>query len=205
MTLIESWRDTWRALGAAAADEDLFQRLVACYSEPDRSYHSVQHLAECFEHLQELRSSADRPAEVALALWFHDAVYDPKAGDNEDRSAEWARRSALAGGVPAAAADRIAALVMVTKHDAVPQSRDARVVVDADLAILGAEPARFEEYERQVREEYAWVPEPLYRRERAKVPAGFLDRAAIYSTERFRALREPRARENIDRSLARLR
>jgi predicted metal-dependent HD superfamily phosphohydrolase len=93
---------------------------------------------------------------------------------------------------------------MATKHIAVPLGIDAEVLVDVDLGILGADPERFDEYERQVRKEYAWVPAPLYRRERRRVLQEFSSRPTIYFTEQFRLSHEVRARENIARSLARL-
>lgn len=204
MTLLARWHAAWRQLGAPEADQDLFHRLVACYSEPHRKYHTMQHLNECFAHLESLRSIAERPAEVELALWFHDAIYKTSKKDNEERSAEWARESALAGGLSNDQAGRIFDLVTVTKHNAVPAGRDAEVLVDADLGILGADPARFDEYEGQVREEYPWVPGPLYRRERRRILQEFANRPSIYCTDHFRAKFEAQARDNIARSLARL-
>jgi predicted metal-dependent HD superfamily phosphohydrolase len=164
----------------------------------------MQHLNECFALLDRLRDVSERPDEIALALWFHDAIYKTSRKDNEERSAEWARNSALAGGLSGETADRILGLVMATKHNAVPFGIDAEILVDVDLGILGADPERFDEYERQVREEYGWVPAPLYRRERRKVLQEFAGRPTIYFTEQFRMSHEARARENIARSLARL-
>ncbi len=195
------WQAVWRELGATQVDELLFHQLVASYSEPHRKYHTVQHLAECLAHLDEVRSEAERAAEVELALWFHDAIYDTLRKDNEKRSAEWARESALSGGLSSEQANRIYALVLVTMHDALAAGRDAAVLVDVDLSILGAPAARFDEYERQIREEYAWVPGPLYRKARRQILRGFMDRERIYSTEHFLARHESQARENIARSL----
>jgi predicted metal-dependent HD superfamily phosphohydrolase len=93
---------------------------------------------------------------------------------------------------------------MATRHDAVPGDIDAQVLVDIDLSILGAEEKRFDEYERQVREEYGWVPEPIYRDKRKAILESFLARATIYNTARFIERYEPRARANLARSLARL-
>lgn len=120
MTLLARWRAAWRELGAQEAGEGLFRRLVACYSEPHRKYHTMQHLNECFAHLESVRSVAERPAEVELALWFHDAIYRTTKKDNEEHSAEWARDSALAGGLSNDRAARIFGLAMVTKHNAIP-------------------------------------------------------------------------------------
>jgi predicted metal-dependent HD superfamily phosphohydrolase len=195
------WQAVWRELGAATVDDLLFHQLVASYSEPHRKYHTVQHLDECLAHLDEVRSEAERAGEVELALWFHDAIYDTLRKDNEKRSAEWARESALAGGLSNEQANRVYALILVTMHDALAAGRDAAVLVDVDLSILGAETARFDEYELQIREEYSWVPGPLYRKSRRQILRGFLERERIYSTEYFLARHETRARENLTRSL----
>jgi predicted metal-dependent HD superfamily phosphohydrolase len=198
------WQSIWKQLGAAAPDEELFHRLVECYSEPHRKYHTMQHLSECFAHFESVNSLAERPDEVELALWFHDAIYDTKRKDNEQRSAEWARDSVVAAGLTEEQANRIYQLIMATMHNAVPVGRDAEVLVDIDLAILGSDTTRFDEYEAQVREEYAWVPESLYRAARTQVLERFLKRERIYSTEFFHSAYEARARENIAHSLARL-
>jgi predicted metal-dependent HD superfamily phosphohydrolase len=147
---------------------------------------------------------AERDSEVELAVWFHDSIYVTSRTDNEERSAEWARRSALLAGLSPEGADRLSSLVIATKHDAVPVGKDAAVLVDIDLAILGADAARFEEYEVQIREEYSWLPESLYRKGRRKILQGFLNRPRIYSTKFFQVEHEARARENISRSLARI-
>jgi predicted metal-dependent HD superfamily phosphohydrolase len=159
---------------------------------------------ECIALLAPALDLAEHPGEVELALWFHDAVYDVTRGDNEQRSADWARQAALAGGVSTEAAQRLHALVMATRHDALPSTRDAQLLVDVDLAILGAPRARFDDYERQVRAEYAWVPEPVFRQKRREVLAGMLARPQLYATQRFHAALEASARANLARSIAQL-
>jgi predicted metal-dependent HD superfamily phosphohydrolase len=194
----------WTRLGAAAPDAAVFQRLIACYSEPHRKYHTVRHLDECFAKLEELRTEANHPEEVELALWFHDAVYDTKRQDNEAKSAEWARATALAANLSAAVAQRVHKLIMATRHDATPSEPDEKVLVDVDLSILGAPPERFDEYEEQVREEYSWVPAVVFRKKRRKILKGFLARASIFNTRKFVEAYEARARVNLERSLKRL-
>ena len=152
LTSLGRWQDMWRQLGTSGSDDLLFNRLVECYAEPHRRYHTMQHLQECFAHLERVRSFAEHAGEVELALWFHDAIYDTRKNDNEERSAEWARDSAIAAGLSTDQASRIYQLVMATLHNAVPVGSDAAVLVDIDLAILGAEVERFDEYEIQVRE-----------------------------------------------------
>jgi predicted metal-dependent HD superfamily phosphohydrolase len=188
----------------APPEPPVFERLMLAYGERQRSYHTAQHLHECFAKLDELRHEAARPAEVELALWFHDAVYDPRSSDNEAKSAEWAREVANAAGVAGEAVERIASLILATRHEAPPVAPDEKVLVDVDLSILGASPARFDEYERQVREEYAWLPEAEFCARRRKVLEGFLGRASIFSTRSFAAAYEAPARANLKRSLARL-
>lgn len=200
---LAAWQRPLRELGAAA-DDSLHARLVAAWSEPQRHYHTLQHLDECLALFEEARDAAPHPAEVSLALWFHDAVYDPRRHDNEQRSADWARESLLAAGVPAAAADRVHALVMATRHDAEPAGADAQLLVDIDLAILGAPRARFDEYEQQVGLEYAHVPAADRRIGRGRILRAFLARPAIYSTPLFRARFEAAARDNLAYSVTKL-
>jgi predicted metal-dependent HD superfamily phosphohydrolase len=203
MTERERWTETWNRLGAVAP-EALLAELVGRYSEPHRFYHTLQHLRECFSVLEPASHLAGRLAEVQLALWFHDAVYDTRAQDNEEQSARWAEQSLVAAGASSDAAAQVRELVLATKHHAVPQGEDAKLLVDVDLSILGAAEPRFAEYERQIRQEYEWVPEDAFRQRRARVLASFLDRSSIYSTAWFAARLEEQARKNLSRSLKEL-
>ena len=200
-----SWRRLWTELGAQSIDGGLFNQLVAAYSERHRHYHTLQHLRECLAHCEAAASLALHPAEVELALWFHDAVYDPHRDDNEECSAEWAWRSILAAGCAEAVAQRVQASVLATKsHAAGGRDADVQLVLDIDLAILGAAPARFADYGRQVRAEYAHVPEADWRAGRTRILAGFLARPRIYATVAFHDALEHRARENIAQAMAAL-
>lgn len=201
MDLHSRWNDAWQALGATP-DAGLLGKLLAAYREPQRHYHTLRHLEECFTQLQSIGSLAEHPAEIELALWFHDAIHDTHRHDNEERSAHWAAQAISP--VSEEAANRVRDLVMATRHEAVPAGIDAQILVDVDLSILGAPEARFDEYEAQVRKEYAWVPQPLYRRGRRKILASFLARGSLFNTKKFIALYEAQARANIARSLARL-
>ena len=201
---MDQWQEVWARLGAAAADGSVFHRLIACYSEPHRKYHTLRHLDECFAKLQELRAEANHPEEIELALWFHDAVYDTRRQDNEARSAEWARATVRAANLPAVVAERIHNLVMATRHDATPGEADQKVLVDVDLSILGETPERFDEYESQIREEYSWVPSMVFRSKRRKILNSFLARASIFNTRKFVEAYEARARANLERAIKRL-
>ena len=198
------WHAGWEALGAAPPHA-LLDALLARYREPQRAYHTLEHLGECFAALDALRVECERPAEVELALWFHDAIYDTRRSDNEALSAEWAQRALTDGGAPREVCARVSELVLATRHDAAPDGLDAQLLVDVDLGILGADAVRFDSYERQVRIEYGWVADDAFRAGRTRVLRSFLERPAIYATPRVHAEREARARENLARSLAKLR
>lgn len=197
------WERTWRDLGAPA-DAAECDALIARYAEPQRRYHTQHHLDECFARLEQARARAERPGELDLALWYHDAVYDPHASDNEARSAELAVQAMQRAGLAADARERVRALIMATRHDAPAAPGDAALLVDTDLGILAAEPERFDEYEREIRAEYAWVPTLIFRTKRTRVLQGFLDRERIYTSGAFDA-DESQARRNLVRSIERLR
>jgi len=198
---LDDWRRIWGQLGARSVNGGLMNQLVAAYSEPHRHYHTLQHLRECLAHADAVRTLARQPAEVELALWFHDAVYDPRRSDNEERSADWAHASVLAAGCDASVADRVRALVLATQHHEAGDDIDTQLLLDIDLSILGSSYARFDEYERQVRAEYAHVDDAAFRDGRSRLLSGLLARPAIYATEVYRGALETRARENLARSL----
>ncbi len=180
---------------------------MAAWSEPQRHYHDGRHLRECLALWTRWRGLCPRPGEVAIALWFHDAVYDPKASDNELNSAAWAARSLARTGVDSDAAQRVHDLVMATQHDApavLATGLDAQLLVDIDLSILGSPPERFERYDQDVRKEYAWVAGSRYREGRARVLQAFLDRPRLYHGDQAVALLEAQARINLAAALSRL-
>ncbi|MFO1372387.1 MAG: hypothetical protein U1F42_08325 [Candidatus Competibacteraceae bacterium] len=204
MPTLPQWREVWKHLSLKTADESLFDKLLACYREPHRRYHTLQHLTECLTNFSEIRAYAEFPAEIEIALWFHDAIYATARKDNEVKSAEWARTSVLAAQLPLAVAERVYSLVMATRHSAIPRSTDAKIIVDVDLWILGAEPARFTQYEQQIRQEYVQIPELLFRHERKKLLQEFLKRPRIFNTDLFLERYEAQARSNLTGSLQQL-
>ena len=191
------WRAAWSAIGIDSPPIAQLDALLLRYAEPHRRYHTLQHLGECLDAFESERAHAQRPGEVALALWFHDAIYDLQAHDNEEKSADWGRDALCAAGVDAVAAQRVHDLVMATKHDAQPIGLDAQLLVDIDLSILGAPPARFAEYEQQIRAEYAHVPPDVFEPRRRLILARFLARDPLYQTPGLRDRCEAQARINL--------
>lgn len=203
MADLTQWQSALLTLGVAPANagDDVYEKVLAGYNAPHRHYHTLQHLTECLEKLEELRLFAEYPGEVALALWFHDAVYDPRRSDNEAKSAAWAKGCALALKVNNDAVQRIVDLIMATRHSVEPVSFDEKIMLDVDLAIFAADAVRFGEYERQVREEYAFVPDALFKTKRREILLHFLQRPFIFHTPHFISCYEQRARSNLNHAL----
>ena len=200
----ERWARLWQSIGASGDGGRWYEILTKAYAELQRYYHNQQHIAECLAEFDGVRHLAKEPEAVELALWFHDAVYDPKAGDNEERSAAMAN-SCLGEAALPDLGTKVSALVMVTKsHDPKPGS-DAELMVDVDLSILGQEPGRFAEYEAQIREEYRSVPKLIFNFKRAQILERFLARPRIFATDSFANRYEEIARRNLTESIRNLR
>lgn len=204
--LLADWALHFAAVGGVPLRSDIAERMLAGWREQHRAYHTPQHLGECLELLNRWAGGREDRHVVASALWFHDFIYDTQAPDSEDRSIAAAREMLSAEGVRVSVIDQVAQLIEVTKHGAVAAQTDAeRLMVDIDLAILGASPARFREFCDQVRSEYAWVPEVTYNDRRAEFLQQMLARPHIYETEGGRAELEARTRANLAEEVRRLR
>jgi predicted metal-dependent HD superfamily phosphohydrolase len=199
-----AWQRTWQGLGLPQADLALSHTLLGRYAEPHRKYHTRQHLDACLKHFEAVRHTATYPHEIELALWFHDAVYDIPGAGNEAQSADWARDVLLAAGASDGVAARVHALVMATCHDTRPHTPDQEILLDVDLAILGAPSALFDAYEAQIRAEYASVPDDAFRTGRARILEQFLARKPIFHTDHFSSRYEAQARANLRRSVGQL-
>ncbi|MEU8385096.1 metal-dependent phosphohydrolase [Streptosporangium sp. NPDC048865] len=190
----------WRSLAGSGADP-LGSELITRYGEPHRRYHTTAHLEAVLTHIDALADHAEHPDLVRLAAWFHDAVYDPRRGDNEERSAGLAERALPEMGLPAEAVATVARLVRLTvTHAPAPGDADGAVLSDADLAILGASPEVYARYAAAVREEYGFVPDDAFRAGRAAVLRSLLDLPVIFHVAGL----EEAARANIAAELERL-
>ncbi len=176
--------------------------LRARYAEPHRAYHTQAHVDTMLAGLRGLPFAA--PAVAELAVWYHDAVYDPAACDNEARSAALmqADLAGLADPALLAAAD---AMIRATASHALPPgaSADLALFLDLDMAVLGAAPDAYDAYERGIAAEYVPVyGEAAFRQGRAAFRQDMLARASLFHTAVFRADHEPRARDNLRRASA---
>ena len=189
----------WNRLGARGDGLSIFSGLERAYAEPARAYHTAEHIRDCLAQFDLSQHTAQRPDEVEAAIWFHDAVYLPRGSDNEESSARLAQTTLAEAGAPLEAAHRIAGLVLATEHLAIPDEPDAALLCDIDLSIFGRTPEVFNEFEQRIRQEYAWVPEPVYRSARAEILTGFLNRSSVFQTDFFRQRYESQARANLAR------
>jgi predicted metal-dependent HD superfamily phosphohydrolase len=196
----------WRNLAAnldcdQEAADGAFDALMARYAEPHRHYHNSAHLQQMFTILDRLEPQ--RPQAVDLAVWYHDAVYDPRAQDNEEASARLARQELSQLHVPSEIVEETCRLILLTRsHEADDPS--GRLLLDADLAILGEPEPIYSAYAAAIRQEYAWVPDDRYRQGRADVLRRFLARPYIYHTPLMRVSHEAAARRNLQREIEEL-
>ncbi len=200
-TLDEAWQQVWQTLAPNQAMPDL-QTVLNAYAQPQRHYHTTQHLQECLLWWQRCQNHMQAPAEVALALFYHDIVYDPKRSDNELQSAN-TMLAHLQAYLPEASTERIYRWILATAHHGQQTTlsdaddADLKWVLDIDLGILSADAERFQEYERQIRMEYRHVPLLIYRCKRRQVLRDFAQAPHLYHTDYFRNQLERAAKANL--------
>lgn len=198
LELPSAWNALMSRLGAPEAPaQAVFDDLCRHYSSEGRFYHTLFHVANVLKDIERGPYPSADLDELRLAVWFHDAVYDTQAGDNEERSAEYAAEALGLLNIPMPLIARVCALILTTKtHQAPDDDLDGKLLLDADLAILGANPHEYGYYRHAIRREYAWVPDEHYRAGRIRVLETFLQRPTIYLTAPFVSL-EPLARNNL--------
>jgi len=186
---------------ACLVDAELRGR--AAYAEPHRHYHDERHLDECLQQLDREHDLSEH--ELRLLRWavlWHDAVYEPTRGDNEERSAKLAFAELTACGIDDGEAAEVARLILLTKdHRAEPSDRLGALIVSVDLAILGSDPERYRSYAADVRKEYAHVPDEAWGAGRAAVLKRLLAADPLYPDPALRAELEGQARRNMEDEL----
>ena len=195
-----SWQHTLSSFEVdQVAGEKAFNLLVEAYSNSDRYYHTLKHIYHVLKTIDNLQAYTRNLANVQFAAWFHDVVYDTKAQNNEERSADYACELLSNLGIPPSNITAVACLIINTKnHQAAADDFDSQVLLDADLAILAANPVQYREYANSIRQEYAWVSEAEYIVGRAHVLERFLQRQRIYFTTLMFEVGEKPARCNLN-------
>ncbi|AZB90369.1 metal-dependent hydrolase [Acinetobacter pittii] len=180
--------------------QQIYNELIAAYSEKQRAYHTVQHLYECLSLMEAVQYELNDPYAVALALWFHDVIYDPQAPDNELKSAELFEQL-MAQDLQLDTLQKIKRWILATQKHAPTDETDLQFLLDIDLAILAATPERFMQYEQQIQHEYSWVDPEVYSIKRKQVLKHFYQSEPLYQTAYFQKNFELNAKQNLKKIL----
>lgn len=200
----------WRNLLATyqvshAPAQAAFDQLVHHYTQGQRHYHNLAHVQDILDTLTAFATDQHTLPTLKLAAWFHDAIYDSHANDNETKSAELAETMLTELGLPAGAINEVSRLIRLTQTHTTPLTdHNGLLLLDADLAPFAHPPDQFNQNSHNIRREYAWVPEPQYRQERIRILKTFQDRDRLYYTPQLFAQLEQKARQNIQSEIARL-
>ena len=176
-----------------------FTRLCALYSQPHRFYHTLTHILSLFRSAQAVLPSLS--PYLSLSIWFHDAIYDPKAKDNEEKSADLLITFGEEAGLRERL-DRPAEWILATKrHMERTGDWEEKALMDLDLGVLGGDEEGYRGYRVGIYQEYAWVGEAEYRRQRAIVLNSFLGRSQLYYLPLFQSIWETQARFNLSNEI----
>lgn len=135
------------------------------YEEPHRYYHTTTHLLDVVLQLSKLDNFDD---ELFLAAVYHDAVYDPQANDNEERSVSLFLEEAKNASLNKLQIDSINRLILDTKTHK-PSSDKSQLLIKADLAILDQPLSKLIEYEHQIFKEFQFVDHKIYQPKRIEI------------------------------------
>lgn len=209
----EKLRQQWYALIRPIAEHaeyatEVWQVLERHYSEGHRDYHNLSHIQALLAHAENFKHLVRQPAVLLLSIWFHDLVYDSKAHDNELKSAQLAEKWLTKLGIDSAVIQHVQQSILATARHEIPQAkvvaRDLPLFLDLDLAILGSPPEFYLHYTQAIRNEYRWVPAPLYRSGRLKVIKRLAERDHLYFTTELCQAFEAQARENLKHEIKKL-
>lgn len=201
MSLLSSFFYYWKQFAIKLSlthdrNISIYSILLSAYIEPQRHYHTVQHIVECIQLFHQIKHQLQDPIAVELAIWFHDVIYDPKASDNEEQSAELMQKLCTEI-VDQAQIHKVYWWIVATKKHQPSLDSDLNYLLDIDLAILGNDSKRFAEYEQQIQQEYSWVEPNTYKTKRAEVLHYFYAMYPLYQTEYFRENFEKKAKYNL--------
>jgi len=197
MTISESFMELVQTYADDAVAEGLWQELSRAYQSPKRHYHTLGHLDEILQQLEPVKTEIDNWTSLIFAIAYHDIVYSVRKTDNEERSAELAVNRLKSLDVENISIQLCHDQIMATKTHRAAGQRDTEYFIDADMAILGASPERYQLYAGQIRKEYAIYPDFLYRRGRKKMIEDFLSRPRLFTTDHFEKLFGGNARANL--------
>jgi len=201
----QRWQKLWDGLDTITSGRIELSELVHLYNQPHREYHNLQHIYDSLKEMDEVYNSIRHPSEVEMAIWYHDAIYDTKRNDNEKRSAELSWNRLYKTGLLGYFINDVYSMILATKHNGNNiEDNDTKYLVDIDLSNLGVSPEKFEENSKKIRQEYGWVPESEFNKNRKAILEHFNNSDYIYHTNYFREKYENQARENLEREIKKL-
>lgn len=181
--------------------DSYWKELTTKYTEPFRKYHNLNHLLELFKYFDTYKQELERPNEVAYAIFYHDIIYNIWSKKNELNSAELAVKYLSNVELGGESVERIFNLIVVTKDHTPNKNQDEKWMIDFDIAVLGQHWDIYYKYTQHIREEYASVPNFMYKKGRRKVLRRFLNKNRLYKTNIFYQLYEDNAKYNIKKEL----
>lgn len=199
--LLAQWQTVCKALNLQDVENRTFNALLLRYKEAGRFYHNLAHIETLLELWSQYQQALTEPLKVFFAIWYHDAVYDPKSATNEADSADLMRIELARLGLKPEACEWIANCILATQQHEASENADMAYFLDFDLAILGQTPEVYVVYRNQIRQEYAHVEKALYKVGRAKVLTQLKNQKPVYKTPAFQFRFETQAQTNMQAEL----
>lgn len=189
--------------GVVAEAVPIYEELAQRYAEPHRRYHTRNHISHCLQQLDLATGLMDCPDAVEMGLWFHDAIYDPRASDNELRSAELFT-DIVNDRVAPNFRQTVYDLILITTHPEHPERLDEKFIVDIDLSSFALPWEAFKRDSNAVRQEYSHLPDKEFYPGQLEFLQALLERPIFFFTDFFRSRYENVARQNITRYIEEL-
>ena len=191
------FQQAWMAVGGKRDADAVYGKIEEMHTSPGRVYHTIKHASDCILELWPIRDKAEHPYEVAMALWFHNAVYNAREKGGKEKSARFAEDVLTNAGVSEPSVRRVCEDIIATKQHIGPASKDAALTADIDITIFGKSQEEFLEYDNALRRENLHIKDDEFWKERKEEVDRFLKREHIYRTEHFRAKYERKALLNL--------
>lgn len=175
-------------------------QLLRAYQASWRKYHNLVHIDALLKLAERYQAQLQHVHEVVMAIWFHDAIYQPLRPDSEARSARLAKKFLTQAGASQETTERI---IFMIQHTALhteelgAEHQDCAYFLDFDLSILGQEPELYQTYQQHIRQEFRFIPDVIFRAKRIKIIKNMLQMPFIYRMPETRELYEKQARKNL--------
>lgn len=198
----------WIQLGSRFSQDELYlesvwKQLLKNYSGKNRYYHGLPHIWNMLQQSNDCKDELSDKEVVDFTIWFHDSIYKATRKNNEEKSAEFARKTLKKFSLNTLRIDKVYDLIVSTKKHEIIISNDSdnAYLLDFDLSILGQPWEVYQTYIQNIRREYKVYPDILYKPGRKKVLKSFLERKNLYFTEKYLDLYESQARQNLEKEI----